>query len=646
MSAIYGRINLKGNRVDASILDRFEAGYEDCKIERYDRGIRPEACMGIGLQCFNRESYVEAMPVIDEEHRLMFVADCVLDNRQELAESLGLDIENELIPDGSLAYRAYLTWGEEAVHHLRGMFAYVAYHYDSHKVHLQTDHFAGRCLHYYVGEDCLYFSTLLFPLIGAAEVKFQHNERWLVDAVSLRSPKIITEPEETACEGIKRIVAGEYVTVGNEGIQKHVYWNPQKLQTNWQMTAAECEQKVRSMMQESVANCIRTDGEVGVLLSSGLDSATVACIAAPMLEQRGSKLYSFTSVPLKEAKMPPSGTKLYDESEGVKYICGYYPAIEPTFVDYRGKNILNQSKEIVTEWQMPCKSQNNAVWLRECKHQAVEKGCKIMLTGATGNCTISAGSIQNYTRFLLSRGHFLQAYRAIGTFMHRYRGSRKRFIKLFLKLHLEYFTWYFKKGEKDMYANNITRREVGEKYDLTKRFRKMIHRFPTANMQGMREEIFMLDACAQIGSLETSSSLYTGILERDPMRNVEFIEFCMTIPMECFNNARYDRRLVREFMHDIVPPAIRLNVAYRGKQSADNEYRISLQWEDYLPRMEQELGRERVLRYLSAEKIREYIDRLDPENFSEQFIDMRMIVDAYLFALYLKELERIQKWKD
>lgn len=239
----------------------------------------------------------------------------------------------------------------------------------------------------------------------------------------------------------------------------------------------------------------------------------------------------------------------------------------------------------------------------------------------------------------------MKAYRSIGTFMHRYHGSRKKFLLLFLKLHLEYYTWYFNRTERDVYRNNITRREEGEKFQLSKRLRKILHSMPDGNMRSMREEMFMVDACAQIGSLETVSSLYSGILERDPMRNVEFIEFCMSVPMECFCNAYYDRRLVREFMHDIVPPGIRLDVAHRGRQSGDNEYRISLDWEKYLPRIRQELTEERVLQYLSEEKIRYYIDRLEPNQFSEQIMDVRMIVDAYQFALFLKELERKQTWK-
>ena len=73
-----------------------------------------------------------------------------------------------------------------------------------------------------------------------------------------------------------------------------------------------------------------------------------------------------------------------------------------------------------------------------------------------------------------------------------------------------------------------------------------------------------------------------GVLERDPMRNVELIEYFMTLPMNCFADKNYDRKIIRSYMSDIVPDAIRLDYNHRGRQSADNAYRIQLEWDKYI----------------------------------------------------------------
>lgn len=636
MSAIYGAISLTGKSIDSNIANKFHEGYKDCVIDRYDIKSRPDAVMGCELQYFTAEAVNEVLPIIDEEHHIMFTTDCYLDYRAELMNELG--ITDESIPDGSLLYKAYLKWGRSVMEHARGLFSFVAYHWDTGEILLQTDHFSTRCLFYQIHDNTLYFSTLFFPLIHGTGIKNKHNERWLADALTLRSPCIITEPEETAVLGVNKIVSGQQIVIKGKDVQKITYWDPkQKIPTNKAMTDKECEQKVRALMQKSVEQTIRTQGEVAVLLSSGLDSSTVACLAAPMLDKKNKKLYSYTSVPLKEAGLPEKGYHVYDETKGVQKICAAYPNIEPTFMACEGKNILTEAESIVKEWELPCKSEQNAVWLREIKKAAVKNGCKVMLTGATGNCTISAGSLANCVGYELSKGNIIGAYKGIGIYTRKYRGYRKNFIKSYIRENIRYYTWYFDKDAKNVYKTSITRLDLAERLKVKKRFNKeLMHFKPVANTERMRKECYMRDANAQIGEIETKSSLYSGILERDPMRNVDFIEFCMSLPMRCFNTFEYDRRLIREFMHGIVPDEIRLDVQHRGSQSGDNEYRIAQVWDEYLPRIREKLSSAEARRYIDHKQAEEKLRLLKKEEFAKQQVtDMRIMVDAYLFSLYL-----------
>lgn len=654
MSAIYGAIALNGSFAlgtagDAAKLgQRIHNEYRNCRIDRYDIKSRPDAVMGCEIQYYTMEAPNEVLPIIDEENHIMFTADCVLDYRGELIEKLteaGVTGLYSGTPDGTLIYKAYLTWGKECMEHLRGMFSFVVYDWESGQVHLQTDHFSSRCLFYQVRDGVLYFSTLFFPLIRGTGLEYEENERWLVDTISLRSPAIIVEPEETAVLGVNKVISGQYVVIsrgtGSEPlVEKVTYWNPKsKIPTNENMTEVECERQLREIMAESVAQTIRTSGEVAILLSAGLDSSTVACLAAPMLKAQGKKLYSYTSVPLKEAGLSEKGYRMNDETKGVLKICEAYPNIVPTFMDCPGKNILTEADAIVEEWELPCKSEQNAVWLREIKKAAAARGCRILLSGATGNCTISAGSLGNYVTSLVSKGHFYRAYKDIGTYMHKHGGNRKQYIKNYAKAHLKYYKWYFDKEAKDAYRYTITRKDTGERYNVQKRFEKDLLNFkPTKTLDAMRDEIYILDANAQIGEIETANSLYRGLLERDPMRNVKFIEFCMSLPLICFNNKEYDRRLIRQFMHDIVPDEIRLDVQHRGRQSADNEYRIAQVWDEYLPTLQEYLRDEAVGKYFDSTLVQQYFDRLDKNRFVEQFFDMRMIVDAYIFTIFMKKL--------
>lgn len=154
-------------------------------------------------------------------------------------------------------------------------------------------------------------------------------------------------------------------------------------------------------------------------------------------------------------------------------------------------------------------------------------------------------------------------------------------------------------------------------------------------MKAYRKHMYIKEANAQIGEIDTKNSLEHGILTRDPMRTVDVVNLCFSLPMECFASDDYDRRLVREGMRDIVPEAVRHDVRHRGRQSGDNEYRISLVWDEMLPGIVEQLHTDKVLKYLSKEKIDRYINKLNSNNLMDNIFDVRMIVDAYTFAKYL-----------
>lgn len=636
MSAIFGVIDFNTSKRCIDIEQGFRLGYEGYKIDRLEYKDSHGAGFGCGVQYFTKEARDEILPIVDETHNQIFTADCLLDNRQELLKELGLtDVS---LPDGTILYQAYLKWGKECVNYVRGVFSFVVYNWEKKVAELYADHFANRCLFYHLREGVLYFSTLLFPLLKASDLDFRENERWLVDSISLRSPAIVIEPRETALEGIYKVDSGHMVSVTAEAAEYHTYWNPiETIPTNTKMKSEECERLVRECMKKSVSETLRTDGEVAIKLSCGLDSSTVACIAAPMLEAQGKKLYSYTSVPLE--KKERKGYYIDDETEGVLKICKEYPNIIPEFVRCEEENILTEAERLVDIWEMPCKSEQNAVWTAAISREAAKRECKILLSGATGNCTISAGRIEDYLMYHVFHFHWIRAYKDFHNFFDKYKGNKKIFAKNLCKAILKHQIRFLDKTQKDFYGDNITRKDIGERYQLTKRFYNEVYNFgPIKTMKNMREEIYLSKAYAQIGEIDTKYSLTYGVLERDPMRNVQFIELCMSLPMECYVNGEYDRRLVREFMHGIVPDEIRLDVRHRGRQSADNAERIAMSWEQMLPAMKKALYAKEMLHYLDKQKIEEYLSGLNRDNLKEKEMDMRMIVDAYVMSLFLRRI--------
>ncbi len=641
MSAIYGAIDLAGNNISNELPDKFDKGYEDCRIDRNTRLLEGNVYMHCGLQLFYPRAEKERLPIHDREAHLFFTADCVIDNRKRLIGELGLTVD---APDGDIIYAAYKRWGKECVDHLEGLFSFVVYDEAQREIFAAVDQFSQRCLFYHVYDGVFYFSTLFFPLAEAAGHKFEENERWLVDCVSLRGPVMMTEPKETALAGVYKVVSGTYIVAkldgaGKADIKEKRYYDPyHTIPTDWSITPDESLEMVRNTMREVLEEVLDGQQDVAADLSSGLDSSTVACMSAQILAQRGGKIFSFTSVPLKEAELEKNRFYFYDETEGVKKICNAYANIEPTFVECRDRYYLTEAEQVVNLWELPCKSQHNSIWSDEINRLVSQKGLRIRLNGETGNTKLSAGKSENIAYYYLKKFKFSKAYHMFDNL--RDAGfSRKYAFKFFVKEMIDYYKWYFDISMRECYGKNVTLKSVGEKYDLTKRFNKdHMHYYPFDTMDRMRVEMYMLDSNAQIGEVNVKDSLRHGVLQRDPICSVPFVNLCFKLPIYCFAQADCDRRLVRKGMEGIVPEEIRMDIFHRGRQSGDNTYRVAKVWPEVKEKWLQTVYSRDMLRYLDKDKLDEFVARIGTDINEAKPLDVMFISDLYSFGIYLKKL--------
>lgn len=636
MSAIYGVINLKGGKVPTDLPGAFTKYYSNYAIDRQAEAYVQNAWMGCGIQHFYKEHEHEILPILDEEKQFLYTADCVVDNREELIQELGLDSET---PDGRVLYESFLKWGNNVGNHVFGAYSMAVYDIANNKVLLLNDHFAHRCLFYNVRDGVLYFSTLFFPIVKETGLRFTHNERWLVDEISLRGPAMMTEERETPVMDVYKVVCGTYVEIDGVSctpVCKRYYDPIKTYKVNKKITPAMSEKMVRETMKNVVKSYLRDSDKIAATLSSGLDSSSVTCTAATLLEGSGRDIYAYTSVPDSDAGLPDKGYLVYDETKGVMKICEAYPIIKPHFVDSKGRNFLKEADDIINYWELPCKSSQNAIWLDEIYSQMQAAGRKIVLSGATGNCTLSAGNIQSTAIYYLKR---LRIKKALGILdaVKIAGGSKKRYVKKILNLFKSYYKGLFEPDVISAYKDNVTRTDIGENYNYSKRYhQKYGHYKPYNTLKDMREVIYFTNANAQIGEIETKQGLKYGLLLRDPMRSDEFMKLCYSLPMECYASSDYDRRLAREGMKGIVPEEIRHDVNHRGRQSGDNTYRTKLAWDEIADKVKASVLSDKALKYMDKEKVIGRFEGIDFNNKEMNEDDVLMITDAYSFSRYLE----------
>ncbi len=605
MSAIWGYISCVLNSAKQKVRIeecrcKMKKPYESCKIDRYDDALFENGFFGCGIQYFTDEAINERLPITDSENQFVFSADIVLNAREKLIEKIkntDFKLKNEITkdsPDGLLAYYAWLIWKEDFVNYIEGLFSIAIYDLKKRTFYLFADQAGLRCINYSVCDGELFFSTLTRPITDVMpEDYFGINEKWIAACEFNATPTMLLFPEITPFDNVFMLSSGSYLKAvceddGRWNCQKVNYWRPDTNEHR-EYSDAQCRQLVQSTFYECVKDALRCNGNVAATISSGLDSSTVAAQASTILKSENKKLYGYTSIPLEGYVNDMDDYCVPDESEGVMALCALHDNIDHEFTRTEGKSSFTELDRFVEMYELPGKMFTNLVWIDDIAHRAVQKGCKVLLNGQYGNFTISAGGIVERFYQEVYAGRFLEAKRQIAEFG-RVHGVPRNVLfkelkdslikKIEFQLNLDKEFW-------EIVDTKYIKAELLKKHRIRKAYRRRYLEIGSTKCEPRSKMIKLLfDPVfkATMGLSDTKLSLYHGILLRDPTRDKRIIELCMMLPNMAFAEGGTERRLVREYLKDLLPDRILKDFTHKGVQSADMVMRYRMYGTDALKR--------------------------------------------------------------
>lgn len=605
MSAIWGIIDFNKKEISEQDQIFIRVPYESYRIDSINQKSQQHVLFGCGLQYFRPNSSNEELPYYDKTRQIYYTADVFLDNREELIRDL--QIEDNQIPDGKLLYEAYLSWGPSFTDHCLGCYSAAFYHEKEQTAYLYTDPLGNRCLNYSYENNRLIFSTLSTPITNVTYSK--PSKKWMAACLSTYSPDMFLFPELTPFEEIKLMLPARELTINMTSCKQRQYWNPVKIKEKIRF---EDKSKYEALLIDTLQTCIHsfldTPYPLACTLSSGLDSSTVACMAASALAKEGRQLHSYTSIPLKDYQSDHKDYYITDESEGVNVICKQYPNIVPTFLECEDSNDLRTIQTVVPLLEYPSKSGHNLTWINDIYHKAYEDGCRILLKGQYGNCTISYGNFFSVFQHELKHLHFKKAFQLLDGFCNYHHASRKRALKIFFKNHLEKL-----KPPSTVMQNELLNPNIDKTYSISKQIKKLIMHSAGGEIDSFKQRkqfMFEENGLTQLSVYDTKFSLIHGLLIRDPLKDKRLIELCCKLPYECVIAGNVERAMVRTYLHDIVPKEIRMNLYHRGLQSADSVYRMQLEWEKNMDLVVKELSQSSIREFLKEKELDDFLKQL------------------------------------
>jgi asparagine synthase (glutamine-hydrolysing) len=304
-------------------------------------------------------------PLCDSTRRYWICYNGEVYNYRELAEQLrsqGYPLRT--YSDTEVVLYAWIAWGARSFERLNGAFAFAIYDSLEKNLVLVRDRFGKRPLFYSQGRGGeLLFASELKAFLAYPNVQFAFDEARLASIFYLWTPL----QHETAFQNFAQVPEGCYMQVSQGHKTIHSYAELDFAQAAYAGNEAQAASEARARLQQSVRLRMRSDVEVGLYLSGGLDSAIIAKLAA---EETAKPLHSF-SIAFTD--------KDYDESAKQRLLSDYL-GTQHTSLTINHSDIANAFPAAVWHAEVP-QFRTALVPMYLLAQQVRAQGVKVVLTG-------------------------------------------------------------------------------------------------------------------------------------------------------------------------------------------------------------------------------------------------------------------------
>jgi asparagine synthase (glutamine-hydrolysing) len=284
VSGIVGIVNLDGARVDARLLSRLTDVLKQSGPDAQRIWVGGSVGLGHALLASVDEP-VPAFQPLTVDGRSWITADARIDGRADLVRKLSAAGCVGLCEatDAQLILHAYRTWNDACVEHLLGDFAFAIWDAPRRRLVCARDHFGVKPFFYAEGAGLFVFGSSLDAVRRHGGVSSALDETALVDFLAAGG---IQDPAATSFRQVRRLPAACRLVVDG-GVEVHRYWQlPLDGHVRYRR-GREYVEHFAMVLEQAVADRLRTR-RVGVLMSGGIDSTTVAATAKRCLARESS----------------------------------------------------------------------------------------------------------------------------------------------------------------------------------------------------------------------------------------------------------------------------------------------------------------------------------------------------------------------
>ena len=477
---------------------------------------------------------------IDRGGGFAVVADARLDDRGALCDALGVPrAERAGLDDPDLIARAFARWGRDCPDHLLGDYAFAVWDRRARTLFCARDPVGARPFYYAETARGFVFASAVEAVLAAPGVDDRLDESTVATWLLRRNPLSNTR---TFFAMVRKLPPGHALTVAGAAPPRlHRYWRPERALRVRRASDDAYAEEFLDLYARAVRDRLRGPDPVGVHLSGGLDSSTMAVLAARELRREGRPPpLAYTWLPPRERQPAAAGTPEYEvldavcAREGLRLFHHFELSPEDVLAKLRRDVVYPGRRVSVRE--------------ESVQLQAAEHGVRVLLSGWGGDEGVSFNGRGLYAHLLLS-GRWLRLAaecRASGRGLRHVLGETVKSLAPPLPRRLRR-PW----RDPRSFPNSFIDPAFARRQRLWPSPRRVAVGTRRTQLRLLRDGHLIRDT-----ECFADSGARHGIEYRYPLLDRRLLDLALGLPPEQFRRGKWNRWLMRHAAQSLLPPDV------------------------------------------------------------------------------------------
>lgn len=458
-----------------------------------------------------------------------------------------IEIKQELIEKGftfktrsdtEVVLAAYSHWGESCVKKFVGMWAFAIWDRSRRILFCSRDRFGIKPFYYSTYGQSFYFASEYKPLKLSPFFDGKINDRQFLRGLQLGW---MAYEDETYFEQIKALPEGCNLVVKNGNIEIKKYWD---IDTSLESTET-FENKKKDFYQlfsDSIKLHYRSDVEVGVCLSGGLDSSAILSMAASLFPEKEIKSFTIFY----------EGKDEVDERPFANEVIKKYKNITPFYYTPSDKEIQEALEHVLHFADVPI-SGSSPVSQYFLMKLAKEHGVKVLLDGQ-GSDEYLCGYMHTFNRLIgqkINKGKYFEALKILNQHKKEHNLSPKDAMLVLLK-----GIYASSHSEQDIFNYELKKLNSFLRGNLSKINSIQLEEKAGDKIVNFNYHLLFHTSLPTLLHYEDRNSMAFSLESRVPFLDHRLVEYGFSLPLKDKINNAETKYILRKSLGGILPEAV------------------------------------------------------------------------------------------